>query len=53
MRKKGAGRKRRLVLEMDESVIRALKARAAMEGTTVSKLVEEWVRSWAKAPSGR
>jgi hypothetical protein len=39
---------RRLVLAMEDEIVRALKARAALEGTTVSKLVAAWVRTWMK-----
>lgn len=39
--------KPRLMLTLEPEIIRALKVRAAQEGTTVSKLVTVWVRSWA------
>ena len=37
---------RRLTLELPEDVIRALKARAALEGVNPRDLITSWVRSW-------
>lgn len=39
--------KPRVMVTLEDALIRALKVRAAEEGTTVSKLVTAWVRSWA------
>lgn len=44
--RKSKERPPRLMLTLAEDLIRALKVRAAQEGTTVSKLVTAWVRTW-------
>jgi len=44
--KKPAAKMRRLMLTLPEDVIRALKARAAMEGMDPRDIVIHWVRSW-------
>lgn len=41
-----APRMKRLLLLLPEHVIRALKARAAMEGVAPRDLVVAWVQSW-------
>lgn len=48
MKQKREAKKRRVMLSLEEEVIRALKVRAAQEGTTMSKLVAAWVRSWGR-----
>ncbi len=49
--KKPVPRMRRLMLLLPEDVIRALKARAALDGVDPRDLVAAWVRSW-KAGKG-
>ena len=51
--KKPAPTMRRLMLTLPEDIIRALKARAALEGMDPRDLLIQWVRSWAKPAPGR
>lgn len=55
--RKGRVVKPRLMLTLEETEIKALKVRAIEEGTTVSKLVRGWLRSWSPErrprPGGR
>lgn len=49
--------RQRVVLELHAAIVRALKVRAAQEGTSMRDLVERWVGSWTKPntrrPEGR
>ncbi len=49
--KKPTPRMRRLLLLLPEDVIRALKARAALEGVNPRDVITAWVRSWQKEMS--
>lgn len=53
MRKRREAPIRRLALELPEDVVRALKARAALEGLAPRDLVVAWVRSWTERKEGR
>jgi|RhiMethySRZTD1v2_1073278.scaffolds.fasta_scaffold659390_3 hypothetical protein len=42
----------RTTISIDEAVLEQLKTRAAREGTTVSRLIEDSVRLASRAPAG-
>lgn len=53
MRETEVGTKVRLIVRLEPALVRALKVRAATEGASVSRLVGEWVRSWAALGADR
>jgi len=45
---KAEGETARLNANIKVELHKALKVRAATEGTTIGNLIEEWISSWAK-----
>lgn len=48
MKRRQRAVKQQLAVMLEPELVIALKVRAAQERTTVSKLIADWVRSWAK-----
>ena len=45
--------KKKLLVEVDESVHAMFKVQCAMKGTTMGKKVEQFMRSWVNAQEGK